>query len=567
MRWSAPLALLALSCTASEPSPPPDTDPAPTVGCVPPSAPAPPACGSGPLPRGGLIPGPADPAHDPTLEATAHDRDRLFHAVAAHSTGVNTEVTVGADPAARAALNDLLASDAWDLRSATNQAPEELFAWQKAAGAYAGVGIAADAYRYGALRDEGAPCEDVERARNLLLRSLDGLHRAVAITGTPGVIARGYASTAVQGAGLTVTPVPLFDEAGAPLPEEKDNGTWREDASGEYPDYRWEDSCSRDQYIGWVAGFGAAWEVIVHDRSVPDAVRTTLRADALALLTSLMKVQDSGYDLEIMDADGRRTYHGILHEQSIDRTYAPGVYNAPNALMSLGIVATLATVAGDEASDAWLHDQLLGERDLAGLVSRSAAQIDFGFASNYSGHNMAFLGGILAQRYLCDPAARDLVRTAVIEQMYDISGRDRQPIEQGQALYDLAADLAATGGSAWTAPTEPTHPAAHAAMLTTLRAFPDVLHYDSEHINCDEAEIAAGVCVAVDGSTLTLADRLGRGDELVAAHGLPIRVRPPSNYYWRSNPYAVNGGGNGETWLPGVDFRYVYWLGRWAEVD
>ena len=45
-----------------------------------------------------------------------------------------------------------------------------------------------------------------------------------------------------------------------------------------------------------------------------------------------------------------------------------------------------------------------------------------------------------------------------------------------------------------------------------------------------------------------------------------MAIRPPSNYFWRSNPYEVNsGGGGGSLLLPGVDFRLAYWMGRWAE--
>ncbi len=80
------------------------------------------------------------------------------------------------------------------------------------------------------LRDEGAACEEVDRARAHLHAALDGIHRAVAITGAPGVIARGYIRRDLPGGEDTVT-VPLFDAAGRPLPTEKTNGTWRAPAA------------------------------------------------------------------------------------------------------------------------------------------------------------------------------------------------------------------------------------------------------------------------------------------------------------------------------------------------
>jgi hypothetical protein len=53
----------------------------------------------------------------------------------------------------------------------------------KVAGLYAGDGVAADAYRYMVLRDQGAPCDEVRRAREWLLGDLEALHVVVAITG------------------------------------------------------------------------------------------------------------------------------------------------------------------------------------------------------------------------------------------------------------------------------------------------------------------------------------------------------------------------------------------------
>jgi hypothetical protein len=82
--------------------------------------------------------------------------------------------------------------------------------------------------------------------------------------------------------------------------------------------------------------------------------------------------------------------------------------------------------------------------------------------------------------------------------------------------------------------------------------------------NCDEAEVEAGACVAVDGTLLTPLGDAGRNDTPVSVEPVPMRLRPPSNYHWRSNPYQVNGGGDGSQVMSGVDFRVVWWLGRWA---
>ena len=85
---------------------------------------------------------------------------------------------------------------------------------------------------------------------------------------------------------------------------------------------------------------------------------------------------------------------------------------------------------------------------------------------------------------------------------------------------------------------------------------------------CDEDEIAARTCIAVDGVTVINIPPLdARGDKPAAFEPLPMRIRPPSNYYWRSNPYEVNSEaphGEGDRMVGGVDFRFAYWMGRWT---
>lgn len=541
-----------------------DTD-LPRFGCAPTAWKAPPACGTA-TPRTALLPGPGLPSHEGALEALALGHDRLFAAFTTATMGVNTEVVVPAEATAlRSAMAEVATGDAGALSTLLNDPATLGATWQKSAGAYAGVGIAADAFRYGVLRDEGAPCAEVEAARAQLVRALEGLHRASVITGVPGVIARGYAQTGAWSYGSLVEPVPMFDGAGAPLPEEKTNGTWRVDGSGTLEGWVWEDSCSRDMLIGWTMGFGAAWEVIAQDPTIPDLLKADLQADARALATTLTTVQESGYDLEIRDADGRMTYHGILHEDSIDRAYIPGAGNGLNAMMSLGALAALALVAEDADLYAWIDEELIGRRRLHEVARDRVGLIDFGVGSNYSNYNMAFIGGLQAQRWLCSAEARTAVAEGLDGGLYARPDRPRQPEEQGQSLYDLTAALARMEASAWAPSAREVDPDLLDRTLATLTAWPAAPSWDVERINCDADEVEAGTCEAVDGSTITLYPGSGRGDTLVAAHPLPFAVRPPSNYTWRSNPYQVNGGGSGTVALSAVDFRFVVWLGRWAQ--
>jgi hypothetical protein len=523
-------------------------------------------CGTGPTDRSSLIAGPAQEGFDAELAAKARRFDRVFHAFHTRGTGLNADLELVDSPEARDLVQAWVAEDdGWDFEAWAGVPTTEVVAsWGKVAGAYGGVGVAADAYRYGALRDEGADCDEVETARDQLLRALDGLHLAVELTGTEGVIARGFASRDNPGHAHHVETTPLFDADGSPLPEEKNNGTWREDASGLHPTLVWEDSCSRDMLVGWAAGFGAAWEVVRADPDIPAEVKATLATDAAAIARSLATVQDSGHDLEIMDADGRTTYHGLLHENSVDRFYADGLENGQNALMALGIVGALAAAAEDPAALGYVEDQLVTERELGRIARETAHLIDFGPGSNYSGYNMGFLGGWLSQRWVCGDALRDDVIAGIDQGMYARPDRDRQPEEQSQALYHLVALQARAGTSLWGATGELDNTVLE-ATLTVLRKFSDAPYLPETRTNCDEEEIAAGVCTALDGSTLHLLGEVGWNDALVSEEPVPMAIRPASNYHWRSNPYQVNGTPSPTALLGGVDFRFVYWMGRYVQ--
>ena len=530
-----------------------------------------PDCGSG-VGHGWvtLIPGPHQDAYDPDLAAHALRLDRQFHTFNAYGTGVNADVSVRLDDTdGREAIRSFLHDhEGWNFETYSGMAVEDVVsAFHKVAGAYAGVGVAADAFRYGALRNLGADCLDVAIARNHLIQGMDGLHRAVAITGVEGVIARGYQRNDQAGAHGEI--VPLFDDLGQPLPPEKNNGTWREDNSvdGGFPLYSWEDSCSRDMLIGWITGFAAAWEVVAQDPSVDNFYRERLRQDALAVARSLMQVGEDGRDLEIHDADGRLTFHAYLHEEALDRVYIRGFENGQHAIMALGIFAALANITGDPEVTAYLNDTLIAERDLPGVARRALGLIDMGYVSNYSNYNMSFTGAFLASRYLPEGSALDTVREAIGTSLYDRPGRDRQPVEQSVSFYDIVY-VNATGGGSQTHGIEATHDAdAMERALQTLNDYPDAPYYSTPVTNCDETEIETGDCIGIDGTPIHVLGYIGRNDTLIAEAPIPMRIRPHSNFYWRSNPYQVNGESDGSGLHPANDFRFVYWFGRWARME
>jgi hypothetical protein len=64
-----------------------------------------------------------------------------------------------------------------------------------------------------------------------------------------------------------------------------------------------------------------------------------------------------------------------------------------------------------------------------------------------------------------------------------------------------------------------------------LRDMPDAPSWALARENCDETEIASGRGVGVDGTEIDLLGFVGRGDALVAAQPVPMRIRPMSNYH------------------------------------
>ncbi|MGM0576146.1 MAG: hypothetical protein ACQEXJ_10495 [Myxococcota bacterium] len=523
-----------------------------------------------------LLPGPCEEGFDADLAAKTRDYERLWHAFNAAATGVNTDVSIDVDHAGDRALveqwvqeEDGWDFDAWAGKSAVH---DVITRHHKVAGLYGGVGIAADAFRYGVLRDQGYPAEEVERARQLLLTGIEGLFRAMAVTGEPGMIARGYTRSDLPG-GSHIETTPLADEDGTPLPQPKNNGEWREDRSGEYPDYIWEDSISRDQMLGWVTAAGAIREVIRDDPAFDQALEDRLQEEAKLAGRELMKVRPNGYDLEIWDPDGRRTQHGCVHEEAVDCSgYIEGMNNGFHAVMALGFVATWAWVSGDPELESYLYDELLGDRALD-EIARDHMIVYQGKGSNYSNYNMAFGSLWLAQRYIQDADALEALREALVTGLYAIPNQVDQPEILKRPYYDFIYAAGVAGH-------DPSGPLrgepdddAMARGLETMHEYPNPPYWDEEVLNCPEAQCTceepdAGVdeCVGLDGETvIDVLGCVGRKCDLIADQPTPMRIRPPSNYHWRSNPFEFNGGADGTRLMPAVDFRIAYWKARWVK--
>jgi hypothetical protein len=221
--------------------------------------------------------------------------------------------------------------------------------------------------------------------------------------------------------------------------------------------------------------------------------------------------------------------------------------------MALGAMRTLYQITGDDDIGAFYYDDLIDARGYMQSADTGLALVYFGTGTNYSNVNMAFVAMYPLLRYEPEPDVAHAARTILAEQLYrDMPGKTARGLQQ--SFFDLIVAGFDTQGATGIGATALTD------AMATLVGHPDAPYWDDAVQNCDEGELAAQSCIALDGSTLTIAGQ-GWNDEPVADAPLPIAIRPPSNFAWRSNPHDVNGGGS--TRLdPGGDIHCAYWMGR-----
>lgn len=517
-----------------------------------------------------LIPGPLETGYDANLGAKADAFDRQIHQIMTVSLGWGLEAYVS-DPAKRALIDGFFASGAADFRAHTGKHPYEAvdaFGEHGDLGMFGGVQAAGDAFRYAVLRDGGAPQDQVAVARNNVIRALDGLYWFHHITGQPGVVARGL-QRIIPEAGDPPVPgdvpelIPLRDAQGNPLPEMKDRAVGRADFSGELPFLIWIDDTSKDQLTGYVFALGVFYDLLRGDPNIPQDKVDRLLAIARAIARKLReKVEINGQmvDLVIRDADGRPTrFHDIAAEEPLPGLVTSEAASGFNALMALGMMRTFYHMTGDQDIYDYYFDELIVKRDYIGSIERSISATYVGNITNYSNINMMFVSAYNVLRYENDPATAQRIRLALQNNVYN-PGLDRQAKGLKQSLFDfIAAAFQPSGGSGAEAVRD---------GLQSLVEHRSPPYWNELVENCDAAEIASLNCTASDGTPLTLSPDPGRGGALVAIDVVPMRLRPPNNYMWRSDPHVVNGGDADAVRLnPGGDFHAVYWMGRFLRVE
>jgi len=519
---------------------------------------------------GGLIPGPGEAGYNKALAAKADAFVRQIHGLLTVPLGWGLEAYVSKS-ANRALIEAFIKSGkrASEFKKQSGKHPYQVidaYGEHGDLGMFGGVQAAGDAFRYMVLRDHGGSASEVAEARAVLLRALDGLHWYHQVTGVSGVVARGIRrKTPAAGdppmPGKLPTLVPLKDSAGNPLPKKKEP-TWRADNSGKLPFLIWNDDCSKDQIDGYVFALGAVYDAMRGDSTFPKAKKDRLVADALAIAKRLMTktvVNPAGQkaDLVIMDADGRPT---TFHDMSAEEITAGVVFSRPlngfNALLGAGIIRTLYHITGDKKVERFFYQELMDRRGYLEIIEKTVGAMYLGNQTNYSNVNMAFVGIYNMLRYEGEDKLAARMQRILDKQLYN-PGKSRQASGLKQSFFDVIFAGLNKGGSAGSAGIW-----ASSDAVVSLKAFSAPPYWNPRVTNCDAAEIKALSCLAIDGkTTLKLSKAPGRGDKLVAEKVLPMALRPPSNFEWRSDPHAVNGGG-GSRLNPGGGFHAAYWLGR-----
>jgi hypothetical protein len=531
-----------------------------------------------PLHAAPILPGGSSPA----LDAAIARHERQFYGLNALPFGLSLDVQP-ADAAAVALIDQFLAGPGDDFEAAVGQHPFDVIASYGEhgdLGFFGGVALVGTAFRYVALKNEGAPADVLATARDRVERAARSWHVFKVVTGGNGLVARGIQRLVPETAGDPPVPldhgveIPLADEQGQPLPKPKDNGSWRADNSqGALPagTWNWIDSCSKDQLVGQVLGMVALYEALKDDPDADQALVAELSADAAAIGRMLLQKHEvaglegifgSGeYDLMIWDADGRPTFYQDLNPLALEKVYfkpESGKYNVFNLFMAIGVLKALHHVSGDPELEAFLYDECLGKRgwlDKAAHPVKPGQAIDYvygGTNTNFDVPDMTGVALFLALYLETDPQVSAVLRSFLEDRWWNRADEPhtarlcKQPL--WHSLYLAVTDRG-------------TDPGLVDELVSLLTGFDLGPYWSPVRLNCDEAELAAKSCLAIDGTTTLELEEAKMGAEVWSKVALDPRIRPPSNFNARSNPFHVNGGG-GTLLNPGGDLLAAYWLAR-----
>lgn len=514
-----------------------------------------------------LLP-PGDPAFDAGLSDLAGGYQRQQDVFCTKENGLSLDVYVQA--AEVETVKTFFAQSASDdFEAVTGKHPYEVmiaFGEHGDEGNFAGIASVGQAARLIELRRIGAPEAEIAEARAAAVRAAKAW-TAYGTIGGPGVVARGIRRVTPWDAADPPFPgdapalVDLKDASGNPLPADKE-AVWRLPVASGFDGWVWFDDTSKDQVSGYALGAMWLWDALEGDPAVEAGVRDDLAAGLVAFARALMKVApEKGTDLCIRDADGRLTSFFDLNPRQISPDGSPlpedsGLQNGFNAALALGIVRAAYHVSGDPEIGKFYYEDLVGKRDFPSIMASTAGLIFLGASTNYSNVNMLAIALAMIGRTETDPYVRGKLEET-LEKQFWATGSTRDVEHSKQAWFD-----AVYGGYSKAPPA-----ALRDRVKENLGGFQAAPAFERDRMNCDDAEIAAGVCTAVDGVTIIELDSgKGHGGGVVAKDIVPMSVRPDSDFHWRSDPHQVNGGAS-TSMDPGGDYLAAYWLARSVDID
>ncbi len=529
------------------------------------------------------------PTGNAELDSHMHRHGRQFFGINAVPFGLSLDAHAK-DEESIDSINTFLAQDeSEDIVAVTGKHPYELLSGYGEygdLGFFGGVAVAGTAFAYQTLRREGAPEELLSLWRERVVRAADSWHLFYVLSGGKGVVARGIRRMVKEFPDQPTLPVhypemlPLFDEDGKPLPQPKNNGTYREDNSGGVlpeGEWIWKDSASKDQVSGQIFAMIALYDAMKDDPDIDQALVTRMQEDALGLAQVLMTKREienlegpagkGEYDLIIMDADGRPTFHHDLNPLSLEKLYLTeeqGSWNVFNLFMTVGVMKGLYHVTGDPDVEAFIYEELLSKRNYLQLMKDSLdgakGALDYIYAgtmTNFDNPDMTGVALWMALYTETDPEVADVLHFWLEQGWWQRAGESHTAALCKQPFWHaIYLGLTRTG----------VQPKTVKELRDLLLAFDLGPYWNPMRINCDDTETAAGECLAIDGDTILTLTAQDDGGTWMASEALDPSIRPPSNFNARSNPFRVNGGG-GMRLNPGGDLLAAYWMGRYLEAS
>jgi len=324
-------------------------------------------------------------------------------------------------------------------------------------------------------------------------QALTGLESLMAVTGVPGLMARGIRRDAGR------------DVSGL-------RGTWFPGGLG-WEAYVWKGDVSMDQYAN-----GLLPAVAECAQRFPDRMRALITQVARHLVEN---------DLQLIDPDGRRTRFGDLSPRS-----GFGL----NSIAQLTAYAAFVWAAELDPEGSWAEhrDRL---RDRARVVARGRRT------------NLRVLGII--------NHSNDLMAFGLYRALVPLAERQRDPayadLRHGLARATL---LVRDDGNAYLdalgCVLEPA--TCDRGVLERARSFLERFPLEKRRV-APPAELAAIPRRWIPGRKL----------KSLARDLVPIELRPPSTFEWKSSPYRLDGTTEPHVQMTGLDFLAAYWALRRAE--